>query len=71
MSSYINPIPYIDMGKEFEIRLSLHFEELLDVDKAKDIAADYILGLSKEDLKKVLSCKTYPVYPDSKFNEPK
>lgn len=70
MGKYINPIPYIDMAKEFEIRLGLHFEEPLDVARAKDIAADYILGLSKEDLKKTLSCKAYPIYPDSNFNEP-
>lgn len=66
---YVNPIPYIDQAKKFEFRFSISFDELLDVEEAKDIAAEYLLGLSKEELKKGLACKTYPVYPDSKFNE--
>ncbi len=66
---YVNPIPYIDQAKKFEFRFAISFDELLDVEEAKDIAAEYLLGLSKEQLKKGLACKTFPVYPESKFSD--
>lgn len=61
---YINPIPYIDAAKKFEMRLSVSLDEVSEVSKAKEIVAEYILGLSKEDIIKALSCKMYPVYPE-------
>lgn len=60
---YINPIPYIDEAKKFEMRLSVSLDNVTEVSKAKEIVAEYILGLSKEDIVKSLSCKMYPVYP--------
>lgn len=63
---YINPIPYIDMAKKFEMRLGVTFDEPIEVEKAKERVAEYILGLSKEELIKALSCTMFPVYPDRK-----
>lgn len=63
---YINPIPYIEAAKQFEMRLSASLDTLTEVSEAKEIVADYILGLSKEEIIKALSCKTYPVYPNDK-----
>ena len=32
---YINPIPYIDMSKEFEIRIKLVSDEVIEEEQAK------------------------------------
>lgn len=70
MSKYINPIPYIDKAKQFEIRLRVTLDEVTEVQRAKEIVADYILGLSKEDLIKGLACtKQFAVYPESEGGE--
>ena len=67
MGKYINPIPYIDMAKQFEIRLIVTLDEVTEVQRAKEIVADYILGLSREDLIKGIACtKQFAVYPESR-----
>ena len=64
--SYINPIPYIDEAKEFEMRIHVKLNEATDTRRAKEIVAEHILGLSKEELITWISCvKQYAVYPDS------
>lgn len=67
VGKYVNPIPYIDKAKKFEMRLSVTLDEVTDVQRAKEIVADYILGLSREDLIKGLACtKQFAVYPESR-----
>ena len=61
---YVNPIPYVDAAKEFELRLKLHFDEVIEVDEAKKYAAEFIKNCSVEELCEHLSCKMFPVYPD-------
>lgn len=66
MGKYVNPIPYIDKAKEFEMRFSVSLDEVTDVHRAKEIVAEYILGLSREDLIRGLVCtQQYAVYPES------
>ena len=61
---YINPIPYIEAGKEFELRLKVVFDEVVELETAKKSAAEYIKGLPMEDLEKSLAClEIKPVYP--------
>lgn len=65
MSKYVNPIPYIDKGKKFEMRIRLESDELVDVEVAKEEIADFILGMDKETLMGWINCtKIYAVYPD-------
>lgn len=66
---WVNPIPYIDKAKKFEMRLSVSLDEVTEIDKAKEVVAEYLLSLSKEDIIKSLSCKMFPVYQGSKFEE--
>lgn len=61
---YINPIPYIDKAKKFEMRLSVSLDQVTEVNEAKGIVADYILGCSKEQIVNGLSCELFPVYPE-------
>lgn len=62
---YINPIPMIDVGKEFVMEVRLNLEELTEVNLAKSFLADWIKNLSKDDLIKLIHCKSIkPVYPD-------
>ena len=62
---YVNPIPYIEKGKKFEMRLAFEFDELVEVDEAKRIVAEEIKKMPVEQLAKALSCsKIYPVYPE-------
>lgn len=64
---YINPIPYIDEAKEFEMRIRLVSDEVIPEEEAKRKAAEYIKSLSVRELcTKWISCKTFPVYPDKK-----
>lgn len=66
VGKYVNPIPYIDKAKKFEMRLIVTLDEVTDVQRAKEIVADYILGLSKEDLIKGIACtQQFAVYPES------
>lgn len=63
MEKYINPIPYIDAAKEFEMRIKVKLDTVTEVDRAKQIVAEYILGLTKDEIIKALSCEIFPVYP--------
>ena len=62
---YVYPIPYIDAGKEFEMRLTVKFEEVIELDEAKRIVAEHIKSLPVETIMRSLSCaKIKPVYPE-------
>lgn len=62
---YINPIPMIDVGKEFVMEVRLNLEELTEVNLAKSFLADWVKNLPKDDLVKLIHCKSIkPVYPD-------
>ena len=66
VGKYVNPIPYIDAAKKFEMRLIVTLDEVTEVQRTKEIVADYILGLSKEDLIKGIACtQQFAVYPES------
>lgn len=61
---YVNPIPYVDKGKKFEMRIAFRFDEPIDVAEAKRIVAEEIKKLPVEQLAAAISCeKIYPVYP--------
>lgn len=61
---YANPIPYIDMGKEFELRIRVKFDDVVDVSVGKRKAAEYLKNLPVDEIEKALSCtKIEPVYP--------
>ena len=65
---YVNPIPYLDEGKEFEMRIRVVSNEVLPEEEAKRKCAEFIKSLSVEELaEKWISCKSFPVYPDSKL----
>lgn len=60
---YVNPVPMIDAGKDFTMELEIHFDDITEVDHAKEILAEYILNLPKEKLANLLRCKQIkPVY---------
>ncbi len=62
---YINPIPYIDAGKEFEMRLTAKFDEVIELGEAKLHIAEYIKSLPVEQIVPYLSCtKIKAVYPE-------
>lgn len=62
---YVNPVPMIDVGKEFVMEVNLKLQELTDVEIAKDFLADYIKNLPKSDLVKLIHCKSIKaVYPE-------
>lgn len=65
---YINPVPYLDMTKEFEIRLKLVSDEVLEVNEAKRKCAEYIQSLPIDELCKLLRATLFPVYPDSEID---
>ena len=53
---YVNPIPHIDAGKEFEMRLSVTFDDVIDVD---------IKNLDVKRLAKAIVCtRIKAVYPE-------
>lgn len=61
---YVNPIPYVDKGKEFEMRLAVTFDNLVEVEEAKLRTAEYIKGLPVEELKQIIVCTDIKaVYP--------
>ena len=63
---YVNPIPYIDMGKEFEMRLTAKFNEVIELEEAKLRVAEYINDLPAEEIVRFLSCSLIKtVYPES------
>lgn len=62
---YINPIPFIDAGKDFIFELNIKLDDITEIEHAKEIVADYILSLPKEKIVKGLKCKKIePVYPE-------
>lgn len=65
MAKYINPIPYLDKAKEFEMRIKIKLDTVTGIDQAKEIVADYIQNMPKSEIIKALSCETFPVYPEN------
>lgn len=63
-ASYINPIPYVDAAKKFEMRIKINLDTVTGIDQAKGIVADYIQNMPKSEIVKALSCETFPVYPE-------
>ncbi|MCI8564324.1 MAG: hypothetical protein HFH69_12575 [Lachnospiraceae bacterium] len=61
---YVNPIPYIDEGKEFEMRLRVVFDDVVEISEGKRKAAEYIKNTPVEKLVKTFSCTDIKaVYP--------
>lgn len=54
--AYVNPIPAVDIGKVFEMRLAMHFEEPVPVETAKRRMAEYLLKQSPEVLVNWIHC---------------
>lgn len=54
--AYVNPIPAVDVGKVFEMRLSMHFKEPVPVETAKRQMAEYLLQQSPEVLANWIHC---------------
>ena len=62
---YVNPIPYIDAGKEFEIRLRVVFDDVVEVKEGKRRVAEYIKSMDVEAILQSLSCVSIKaVYPE-------
>lgn len=53
---YVNPIPYIEAGKEFELRVKVTFDEVVEVGEARKRAAEFIKNMPIEELASALSC---------------
>lgn len=69
---YVNPIPAIDVGKQFEMRLAMHFDEPVPVESAKLQMAKYLLGQAPETLASWIHCdKIKAMYPDDLTDEQK
>lgn len=69
---YVNPIPAIDVGKKFEMRLAMSFDEPVPVEDAKLQMARYLLQQSPEKLASWISCtKISAMYPDDLTDEQK
>lgn len=54
--AYINPVPHIDEGKEFEFRVRATFPELVTVEEGKLATARYLKDLSDEELAEKIVC---------------
>lgn len=62
--AYRNPVPCIDMGKAFEFRLEMKFDELTRLEDAKLRAAEYVLAQDPAVLASWFHCLDIrPVYP--------
>lgn len=62
--SYVNPIPAIDVGKKFEMRLDMSFDEPVPVEDAKLQMAKYLLAQAPETLASWISCTSVKaMYP--------
>ena len=46
----MNPIPYIDKGKAFELRLRVVFDDVVEVNEGRRKAAEYIQSMDVETL---------------------
>lgn len=61
---YVNPIPMIDAGKTFEMTLSVSFDEVTELEEAKQNAARFLLEQNETTLASWLHCTDIkPVYP--------
>lgn len=69
---YVNPIPAIDVGKQFEMRLSMRFDEPVPVEDAKIQMAKYLLEQEPEKLASWIHCdRVKAMYPDDLTEEQK
>lgn len=69
---YVNPIPAIDVGKKFEMRLAMSFDEPVPVEDAKLQMAKYLLEQAPETLASWISCSSIKaMYPDDLTAEQK
>lgn len=67
---YINPIPMVDAGKDFEMRLSVSFDDVTELGEAKRRAAQYLLRQDEKTLASWLHCTNIkPVYPENMKNQ--
>lgn len=67
---YVNPVPTIDAGKEFEMRLVMKFDHLVSVEQAKQQTAEYLSQQTPETLANWLSCvRIKTLYPTDLTNE--
>lgn len=53
---YVNPIPAVDVGKKFEMRLAMRFDEPVPVETARRQMAEYLLQQSPETLAGWIQC---------------
>lgn len=61
---YVNPIPAIDVGKKFEMRLSMSYDEPIPVEDAKLQMAKYLLEQTPETIASWTHCdRIYALYP--------
>ena len=61
---YVNPVPMIDAGKRFSLRLELTFPELVEVEAAKLRAAEYLLSQDAPTVASWFHCLNIkPIYP--------
>lgn len=69
---YVNPIPAIDVGKQFEMRLAMRFDEPVPVESAKLQMAKYLLEQPPETLASWIHCdKVKAMYPGDLTEEQK
>lgn len=69
---YVNPIPAVDVGKKFEMRLAMSFDEPVPVESAKLQMAQYLLQQTPETLASWIACtRIRAMYPDDLTEEQK
>lgn len=62
--AYVNPIPAIGVGKDFELRLGMKFDMLVPVDEAKRQCAEFILSQDRDTVAGWLVCSAVrALYP--------
>lgn len=61
---YLNPIPYLDAAKEFELRIRLVSDEPISEKDAKRKTAEFIKNMTVDEISRWLSCKSFPIYPE-------
>lgn len=67
---YVNPIPAIDIGKTFRMKLEMHFDEPIPVETARHKMAEYILQQDPATIASWITCeKISPMYPDDLTHE--
>lgn len=61
---YVNPIPAVDMGKHFEVRLEFRYPDVIPVDEAKCRIAVLVKDTDADTLAGWIKCtKIKPLYP--------